>query len=134
MGLLDPIHTDGSRRSGRDRLGELFEQFVGLELIRLCRLHRPGARLRFWRVPDGPEVDWILEHHGRHVPIEVKWTDRPVVADARHVATFLAEYPGKSRAGFVVCRSPRALALSDEITAIPWESLRDAGGPVLAAL
>lgn len=57
-------------RLGQHRLGELFEQLVGLELIR-GRLHRPGSRLRFWRAPEGPEVDSVVEHHGVYVPVEV---------------------------------------------------------------
>lgn len=132
LGVRREAANEGPRL-GRERLGELFEQFVGLELIRSCRLHRAGARLRFWRVPEGPEVDWVIEHHGRYVPIEVKWTDRPRIEDARHVATFLAEYR-QARVGFVVCRTPRAVALSDTITALPWQSLAASDGPVLAAL
>src|SRR5207302_1251081 len=73
LGVRREAANEGTRL-GRDRLGELFEQLVGLELVRLCRLYRAGARLRFWRDPEGPEVDWVLEHHGRYVPIEVKWT------------------------------------------------------------
>lgn len=103
------------------RMGELFEQFVGLEVLRQCRVHRPGARLRFWRDPDGPEVDWVVEHHGRLVPIEVKLTDRPAEADARHLATFLDEH--KAQAGFVVCTAPRPLRLSEAVTALPWWEL-----------
>jgi hypothetical protein len=56
-------------------------------------------------------VDWVLEHHGRYVPIEVKWTERPSIDDAKHVATFIAEYR----------------------EATTWQSLVR-GGPVLAAM
>lgn len=130
LGVRREAANEGTRL-GRERLGDLFEQFVGLELIRSCRLHRPGARLRFWRVHEGPEVDWVIEHHGRYVPIEVKWTDRPRIDDAKHLATFLAEYK-QARAGFIVCRTPRPVALSERITALPWQNLRD--GPVLDSL
>ena len=80
------------RRLPLSRMGELFEQFVGLELLRYCRLHAPAARLRFWRDPDGPEVDWVLEHPGGLLPIEVKLGDRPVERDTRHLEVFLEEY------------------------------------------
>jgi predicted AAA+ superfamily ATPase len=106
------------------RMGELFEQFVGLEILRLCRVHRPTARMKFWRDPDGPEVDWVVEHEGRFLPIEVKATDRPTAADARHLAVFLDEY--KARAGLVVCTAPRALRLSASVTAVPWWELPSA--------
>ncbi|MBI3447644.1 MAG: ATP-binding protein [Acidobacteria bacterium] len=109
------------RRLHPSRVGDLFEQFVGLELIRLCRIHAPAARLRFWRDPGGPEVDWVLEHEGRYLPIEVKLTDRPSERDARHLMVFLAEYGAKR--GFVVCTTPRPVRLGRRVTAIPWQEL-----------
>ena len=109
------------RRLHPTRLRDLFEQFVGLELIRLSRIHAPGARVRFWRDPGGPEVDWILEHEGAYLPIEVKLTDRPTESDARHVMVFLKEH--KMRQGFVVCTAPRPIRLSTHVTAMPWHSL-----------
>jgi predicted AAA+ superfamily ATPase len=109
------------RRLHPSRLGDLFEQFVGLELIRLCRSHAPAARVRFWRDPDGPEVDWVLEHEGAYLPIEVKMTDRPLPRDARHVMVFLEEY--KARRGLVVCTAPRPIQIHPRVTAIPWQQL-----------
>jgi len=109
------------RRLHPSRLGDLFEQFVGLELIRLCRTHAPGARLRFWRDPDGPEVDWILEHERSYLPIEVKLTNRPTERDARHVEVFLREY--KMKRGYVICTAPRPVRLSARVIAIPWQEL-----------
>jgi len=53
-------------------LGGLFEQFVGLEFIRMGRQAQPEVHVRFWRDPDGPEVDWVLTREGRTLPIEVK--------------------------------------------------------------
>lgn len=109
------------RRLPQSRLGELFEQFVGLEIIRHCRFHAPDSRLRFWRDPDGPEVDWVVEHPGGFVPIEVKLGSRPTERDARHIHVFLEEYGG--RRGFIVCSAPRALQVSRAVTAIPWQDL-----------
>jgi predicted AAA+ superfamily ATPase len=109
------------RRLHPSRLGDLFEQFVGLELIRLCRSRAPAARVRFWRDPDGPEVDWVLEHEGAYLPIEVEMTDRPSLRDARHVLVFLEEY--KARRGFVLCTAPRPIQVHPRVTAIPWQQL-----------
>ena len=103
------------------RMGELFEQFVGLEIIRLARLRGRGSRLRFWRDPDGPEVDWVFEREGRYTPIEVKLTDRPALADARHLLVFMQEY--KAKEGLLFCTSPRAVRLNKTVTAFPWQDL-----------
>jgi predicted AAA+ superfamily ATPase len=109
------------RRLPLSRKGELFEQFVGIEAIRFCRLHAPDARLRFWRDPDGPEVDWVIEHPGGFLPIEVKLGDRPTERDTRHLHVFLEEYGG--RQGLVVCSAPRPLQLTRMVTAVPWQDL-----------
>ena len=104
------------------RLGELFEQFVGLELIRYARLAKPGTKIRFWRDPDGPEVDWVIEKEGRFVPIEVKWTKTPRPKDLRHLKVFLEEYPQASK-GYLVCQTPRKVKLAANIWAWPWQDI-----------
>jgi uncharacterized protein len=103
-------------------LGTLFEQFVGLELLRAIRQSVGGLRLRFWRDPDGPEVDWILEGEDLWLPVEVKWSDAPTERDTRHLRTFLSEYP-KAREAVVVCRTPRRFKLAPNITAVPWQEI-----------
>ena len=108
------------------RMGELFEQFVGLEIIRLARQRGRGWRLRFWRDPDGPEIDWVLEREGKYLPIEVKLTDRPSLKLARHLSVFMKEH--KAKKGLVICTSPRAVRLSDAVTAVPWQDLAAAIG------
>jgi predicted AAA+ superfamily ATPase len=120
-------------RLGPQRLGELFEQMIGLELLRVCRLHAASAKLRFWRDPDGPEVDWVVEHEARYIPVEVKWSERPREADARHLAVFLKEHTNAG-AGFIVCRCPRPLAITENITAVPWQSLADPEQALLRAI
>jgi len=114
-----------AREGGRllpSRLGELFEQFVGLELIRYARLAKPGTKIRFWRDPDGPEVDWVIEKEGRFVPIEVKWTKTPRPKDLRHLKVFLEEYPQASK-GYLVCQTPRKVKLAANIWAWPWQDI-----------
>ena len=102
--------------------GFLFEQFVGLEILRYIRSHAlPLWRLRFWRDPDGPEVDWVVDEGGVYVPIEVKHTDSPVLSDARHLVTFMSEYK-TSGTGYIVCRTPVPVKLSEGLVALPWQN------------
>lgn len=121
LGLRRLAAREGTRPTP-DRLGQLFEQFVGLELVRAARRQTPAAKVRFWRDPDGPEVDWIFESRQRLLPVEVKWTDKPGPRDARHLLVFLDEYPEAADA-FVVCRAPRRLRLADRVLALPWQEL-----------
>ena len=102
-------------------MGHLFEEFIGIELIRQLRLVANRAQLKFWRDPDGPEVDFVIDHHQTLIPVEVKFTSTPTPSDARHLHTFIDEY--SSNSGIVVCQTPHAFKLSDRVTAIPWQSL-----------
>ena len=124
------IYDLGVRRiaagEGRDipdkYMGDLFEQWVGLELLRLMRTAPQKSSLLFWRDQAGAEVDWIVEKENQYTPVEVKWTDNPSSRDARHVHAFIEEYSNSSR-GYVICRIPRAQKLTDTVTALPWREL-----------
>lgn len=112
-------------KPSRDTLGRIFEQFVGLELLRSARAVSPAPKIRFWRDPDGPEVDWVVDRNGVLTPVEVKWTDNPTPADIRHLEVFLSEYPA-AMTGYLVCRVPRKAKLSSRVFALPWQSVFEA--------
>lgn len=99
-------------------LGHLFEQFIGLELLRHIRQSLNQAELYFWRDLEGREVDWVISYHDKLIPIEVKWTTNPSIQDARHLKTFLADY--NQKVGYIVCRCDKPRKLDNQITAIPW--------------
>ena len=105
-----------------DTWGRLFEQFVGLEMIREARLLAGPARVLFWRDPSGPEVDWVLERDGILTPVEVKWTEVPSAGDAKHLAIFLDEY-SQAKQGFVICRTSRPAMIAKNIMALPWQDI-----------
>lgn len=107
----------------REQLGKLFEQFVGLEILRLARTDSPETRLLFWRDPDGPEVDWILQRGNQLIPIETKWTEAPTAGDARHIFVFLSEYTPRAKQGFIICRTPRRVRLTTQVVALPWQDI-----------
>ncbi len=121
LGVRRAAAEEGPRQPARV-LGTLFEQFVGLELLRATRHADSHLRLRFWRDPDGPEVDWVVAGEDHWLPVEVKWSEAPAERDARHLQTFLAEYP-KARGGVVVCRTPRRFKIAAKITAVPWQEI-----------
>jgi len=104
-----------------ETMGHLFEEFVGLELLRELRYLSPRGKLQFWRDANGPEVDWVVENHGQYLPIEVKWTNKPTLAHAKHLNLFLSEYPAKK--GYIVCRIPYRQKFSEQIEAVPWQEI-----------
>jgi predicted AAA+ superfamily ATPase len=121
LGVRRLAAREGAQPS-RETFGRLFEQFVGLELVRGAHAAGSGVAIRFWRDADGPEVDWVVDTYGRYTPVEVKWTTRPSPSDVRHLDVFLSEYPSAT-AGYLVCQVPRPVRLSRRITALPWQSV-----------
>jgi predicted AAA+ superfamily ATPase len=113
-----PLETAAVRASP----GPIFEQWVGIELWK--RLQYLGSgKLHYLRTKAGAEVDFIIARRGRLIPIEVKWTQRPTLADARHLMTFLREHPKQARHAYLICRCAEPLALNDQVTALPWSYL-----------
>lgn len=99
--------------------GGFFEQWVGIELWKRLQYLGEG-KLYHLRTKDGAEVDFIIERGGTLTPIEVKWSEKPTVQDARHLLTFLDEHPKRGKHGYLVCRCSRPAQIHDKITALPW--------------
>ncbi|CAN5337634.1 ATP-binding protein [soil metagenome] len=112
------------RRLSREQMGHLFEQYVGLELIRAIRSSQQRFHVKYWRDPSGPEVDWIIETPDHYIPIEVKWTESPTSQDAKHLQTFLNEYPTANK-GFIICRTPHIMKINAHIYALPWQQIAE---------
>ena len=121
LGVRRLAAREGTQLS-RDTMGLIFEQFIGLELLRASHIRGQGVKLRFWRDPDGPEVDWVIDENGAYTPIEVKWTDSPTPSDIRHLEVFLSEYPS-GKTGYLVCQVPRKTKMSKKVVALPWQEI-----------
>lgn len=121
LGVRRACANDGVKLPQRV-LGELFEHYVGNELIHQSHLSLDKVKVRYWRDSAGPEVDFILEHQHNYIPIEVKWTDKPSLSDAKHLQKFIAEY-SEAKSAYVVCRTPYRYQINDHITALPWHEI-----------
>ncbi|MBI4356630.1 MAG: ATP-binding protein [Gammaproteobacteria bacterium] len=119
LGVRRVAAYEGARLPHRV-LGDLFEQFVGSQLIYLSQF-LPQCRIRYWRDAAGSEVDFVLETPEHLLPIEVKWSDKPTEQDARHLIKFLEEY--EEERGYIVCRSPYRYTLLDRVAVIPWAEI-----------
>ena len=104
----------------KEYLGRLFEQLIGLELIRCSRLFSPQIDILFWRDSQGPEVDWVIRKQNLYIPIEVKWSSHVTLSDAKYLQSFLSEYENTQN-GYIICRVERKIKLADRIYAIPWQ-------------
>ena len=106
----------------RKTMSELFEHYVGNELVYQAQLNFPQIKVRYWRDTAGAEIDYVLDVAQAYIPIEVKWTDKPDSYDARHIMKFLAEYPQATEA-YIVCQTPHRYRINDKVLALPWQEI-----------
>jgi predicted AAA+ superfamily ATPase len=97
-----------------------------LENLVLCDLlaWRDGDPARpsvlYWRTAGGEEVDFVLERRGRLLAVEVKTTAHPSYRDARHLRTFLDEYPDTAQGALLLHTGEETAWLSDRVLSTPW--------------
>lgn len=108
----------------KEKLGNLFEEWVGLEILRRIHQKQLTGHLRFWRDPAGPEVDWVVEIDKSYIPIEVKWTANPREQEVKHLLTFMGEYKNAPHA-YVICQTQRPYKMHPKITVLPWQQIGD---------
>ena len=100
--------------------GAHLENLVLQDLLawRDARIER--AELGYWRTAVGEEVDFVIETGGKLLPIEVKATSRPRLAEAGHLRTFRQEYGKKSRPGLLLHTGSSLEWLAPDVLAAPW--------------
>ncbi len=103
-------------------MADLFEHYVGNELVYQSQIRSPQIKVRYWRDTAGPEIDYVLVLAHRYIPIEVKWNDKPNINDARHLKKFMEEYPHTDRA-YIVCQTPDRYKLGENIMVLPWQEI-----------
>jgi predicted AAA+ superfamily ATPase len=123
LGVRRACANEGCQLS-QQTLGNLFEQFVGIQLLHYVRCIAPGIRIHYWRDTAGPEIDFVIENEGKYYPIKVKWSEAPTAQDAKHLFKFIEEYPEASH-GFIVSRSPNPYYVdhTKKILVLPWQQM-----------
>jgi predicted AAA+ superfamily ATPase len=122
LGIRRACANEGTRLP-QQFLGNLFEHFVGNELLYLSQLKSPQIKLRYWRDVSGPEIDYVIDYAHQYIPIEVKWTDKPTKSDAKHLIKFMTEHSLPE--GYIICRTPQRYKIEDKIIVIPWQEMSE---------
>ena len=67
------------------------------------------APIATWRTKTAAQVDIVVTPPDELIPVEIKWSDQPRPADARHVEKFIREqYPQLEDADILACIYLRA--------------------------
>jgi hypothetical protein len=77
----------------------------------------------FWRTSAGTEVDIVVQHAGKLVPIEVKLSATPRPAMSSSIRTFQADFGPRAMPGYVVHPGDIRLPLGHDVTALPFAEL-----------
>jgi predicted AAA+ superfamily ATPase len=123
MGVRRLIAEEG-RHCVPARKGELFEHWVGNEIIKFIHASAKKPKLYFWRDPDGPEIDWLLEYNDALLPIEVKLSPNPKTNAAKHLKLFMHEYKN-AKSSLVVCTTAIKFKLEKNTDVISYKELHD---------
>jgi uncharacterized protein len=106
--------------SGADPGGMHLENLALHDLLAWRDARVEHAELGYWRTSIGEEVDFVIEASGKLLPIEVKATARPRLADCAHLRTFRAEYGKKARTGLLLHTGNMLEWLTPDVLAAPW--------------
>ncbi len=124
--FLDPAlsiflsgNTDAESLRKSRELGGYFETLVYLSLRGLCEVLTPRAEIYYWRTSTKQEVDFVLEHGRKILPVEAKITRNPTISDAKNLLAFMEEHPRASQ-GVIVHGGNELLRLHSRILAVPW--------------
>jgi hypothetical protein len=109
------LHLGGAEPGGMH-----LENLVLNDLLAWRDARVEHAELGYWRTTIGEEVDFVIEASGKLLPIEVKATARPRLADCAHLRTFRAEYGKKARTGLLLHAGSTLEWLAPDVLAVPW--------------
>jgi len=100
--------------------GAHLENLVVHDLLAWRDARVDRVELAYWRTTIGEEVDFVIEAGGKLLPIEVKATAKPRLADCAHLRTFRQEYGRKARAGLLLHNGRTVEWLTPDVLAVPW--------------
>jgi predicted AAA+ superfamily ATPase len=100
--------------------GAHLENLILADLLAWRDSQVPRPEILYWRTSTGEEVDFVLEWRGRLLPIEVKATAQPRLADARGLLSFRAEYPDLARTALLLHTGTETAWIAEGVLAAPW--------------
>ena len=116
VGVVNRLARRGEISPGSELYGKAFENWVFHELSAFVSYRELDARLSYWRLPSGIEVDFLLGDVD--LAVEAKSAAAITRNHLKGLRALTGEYPGVGRR-VVVCTEPRARRTDDGIDIIP---------------
>ena len=122
VGVVNRLARRGELQPGTEDYGKAMENWAFHELSAFLRYHEHEAKLSYWRLASGIEVDFIIGD--MQVAIEVKSSDRIHSDHLKGLRNIIIDHPGIARR-IVVCREPRPRKTNDGIEIMPAEEFAE---------
>ena len=100
--------------------GAIMETAVVSEVVRTLTHQGKDARVYFWRLSTGVEVDLVVDTGKNLIPIEVKLSTTPNRRMAKGIETFRKDFGDRALRGYVVHPGDVKLPLGTEALAWPF--------------
>jgi predicted AAA+ superfamily ATPase len=104
----------------REPRGEHLENVIIQDLLAWRGARSGPAEVMYWRTSKGYEVDAIIEHGQRLLPVEIKATTHPSTGDVRSLRVFLDEYRDRASAGLLLHTGDQTFWIAPNVLAAPW--------------
>ena len=122
VGVVNRLARRGELQPGTEDYGKAMENWAFHELSAFLRYHEHEAKLSYWRLASGIEVDFIIGD--MQVAIEVKSSERIHSDHLKGLRSIIVDHPGIARR-IVVCREPRLRKTNDGIEVMPAEEFAE---------
>ncbi|HXF52345.1 MAG TPA: ATP-binding protein [Dehalococcoidia bacterium] len=100
--------------------GAHLENLVLLDLLAWRDARPEPAEICYWRTVSGQEVDFVIEVGASLLPIEVKATARPRLADTASLRAFRARHGSRARRALLLHTGDSLEWLAPDVLAAPW--------------
>ena len=120
--FLSGIHAP-AQLAGGSLKGRYFENLVFQQILFLASLQLVAPEIFYWKLKgDDVEVDFVLEHEGSLLPLEIKSSPDLSYRDTRSLRRFLKAHP-QAKQALLVYTGCRTYPIATGITAVPWTDL-----------
>jgi predicted AAA+ superfamily ATPase len=118
VGVVNHLARRGALRPGGELFGKAFENWVFHELSAYNAYSETFARVSYWRLASGIEVDFIVGE--MRVAVEAKATAKVTADHLKGLRNLVQDHP-RVAARVVVCLESRARSTEDGILVLPAE-------------
>ncbi len=115
--------TNAQKAESFGKLGALVENKVIADLKALLSVFKPNARLYFFSVHEGIEIDLVIEYNGKLLPIEIKSSSVVKNNHLRGIKRFIQIFENRTDFGIVAYLGDNFMQIDNKLYLVPITNL-----------